>query len=76
MIFYNTQYIDHFLQSKKISKEEFCKKCNIDINLLHRIYNQERFIKAFDIIPILKLLNISCDTFLFMENFSSTKKST
>lgn len=76
MLFYNTQYIDHFLQNKKISQEEFCKLCNIDIDLLHRIYNQDGYIKTFDVIPILKLLNISCDTFLFREKFYATKKST
>ena len=68
MIFYNTQYIDHFLQKNGISKEEFCNKCKIDINLLYRIYKQEKNIKAFDIIPILKLLNISCDTFQTFHN--------
>ncbi len=64
----NTQYIDFYLQKNKISKEEFCARCNITIKELNSVYNQ----KNVDIVlavKIVEVLHISTDTFLFLEKF-------
>ena len=76
LLWFNTQYIDHYMQVNKISKKEFCNKCNIDENLLNKIYSQDESIDIFAIIPILDLPNITSDIFLFREKFYATKKST
>jgi len=62
----NTQYIDFYLQKQQISKEEFAKQCNITINELNDVYNQKN-IDIFLMIKLVKLLQITCDTFLFKE---------
>ena len=61
----NTQFINCFLQENKISKNAFAKLCNLEYKILKDIYKQKN-ISAFYIINIVKILNISADTFLFM----------
>lgn len=70
----NTQYIDYYLQKHKISKYKFAKECGISIYILNKIYNQNKNVDSIHILPIVKKLNISLNTFLFLEN--KTKQST
>lgn len=70
---YNTQYIDFYMQENNISKEQFCSKCGISQNLLNRIYEQKS-LRADLLIPVIQVLNITLDTFLFMENIKLKRK--
>lgn len=62
----NTQYIDYYLQEHKMSKQGFAKKCEISLKFLEDIYNQH-CADVFQILKIIKVLNIRSDTFLFMD---------
>ena len=64
----NTQYIDFYLQKHQISKEEFAKRCDITLKELNDVYSQKN-IDIFLMIKIVKLLQITSDTFLFMEKY-------
>ena len=62
----NTQYIDFYLQKNQITKAEFAKKCKISSKELNDVYNQKN-IDIVLMVKIVEILNISCNTFLFME---------
>ena len=62
----NTQYIDFYLQKHKISKKEFCDRCGIKLSSLNGVYEQ-RNVTADKIFYICEVLNITIDTFLFLE---------
>lgn len=70
---YNTQYIDFYMQENNISKEQFCEKCGISKNLLNKIYEQKS-LRVDLLIPVVDVLNITLDTFLFMENIKLKRK--
>ena len=74
-LIYNTQYIDFYIQEHKITKKEFCERCAIKPDLLKKIYQQDNSLEL-DVwfIRLLFVLNISADTFLFMEDFELRKK--
>ncbi|MBO5954524.1 MAG: helix-turn-helix transcriptional regulator [Clostridia bacterium] len=62
----NTQYIDFYCQTNKITKEEFAKRCDITNKELNSIYNQKN-IDIVLMIKIVEFLKITTDTFLFKE---------
>ena len=68
----NTQYIDFYLQKHKISKDEFAKICNLTAKELQDVYNQKN-VDIIIAIKIVEILNITTDTFLFMEKYKSKK---
>ena len=72
-LFYNTQYIDYYMQENNISKEEFCKLCNISEDILNNIYNHKSMILDKWLFRLLDVLNITADTFFFKEKFYREK---
>ena len=67
----NTQYIDFYLQKNQITKDEFAKRCNISNKELNDVYNQKN-IDIFIVVKVVEVLNITCNTFLFMEKHKET----
>lgn len=50
---YRTFLLNLFLKTHGYTKEEFCKKCNIQVSVLQKIYNQEECV----LISLYKLTN-------------------
>lgn len=71
-LIYNTQYIMHYLQEHNISNEEFCKRCNIGMDVLNDLYNHE-VIDILDFVNVVEVLNITADTFLLREKVYRVK---
>ena len=49
-----------------MAKRDFAKKCEISMKTLDQIYNQSS-VDVFQVLKIVKVLNIRSDTFLFMD---------
>lgn len=62
----NTQYIDAYIQRNKLSKNEFAKKCGITMKELNDVYAQQN-VDIVLIVKIVKMLNITSDTFTFRD---------
>ncbi len=70
-LLYNTQYIDAYLLKHEITKEEFCVRADITMDILNAMYEQKNLYIGHSI-KVATALDISIDTFWFREHFRAS----
>ena len=61
----NTEKIEKYLKDNKLTKKEFCKKCNISVSTLNRMYKSDN-IRVINIFKVAKGMEVDV-CFLFYE---------
>ena len=61
---YNLNLINEYLAEKKITKVDFCKKCDIPKEDLTKIYANDFDVSITTLYKIVKFLNIKANDFL------------
>ncbi len=63
---YDVDLIKDYVKHNELTVEEFCRKCDIKINVYKRIMKQDSNVKVCDIAKIAKVIDVAINFMFFL----------